>query len=395
MANGPNILFTAFEPSGDALAGSMIVELAKACPHVKIWALGGHKMRQAGATLLGNTTEQAVMLTGAVSQVWTHRQRLKRLKQWLADHEIAALVPVDSPAANWSICGLVRRCQPQAKIVHLVAPQLWAWAPWRIRKLRRLTDHVLCTLPFEPRWLGQRGVNATFVGHRVFNSDWSKGSTGHSDLAQRGSPTIALLPGSRVKEIQTNWPTMLNAFVQLRQQHPKLRGLVAVTNDQAAQLVRSAIGHTPALQGCPESLDIKTQYTDEVLARADVVLVVSGTATLQVAAHRKPMVVLYNVNWWTWQMLGRWLVKTRTFSLPNLIAQANGARQVVQEFVPHFGAVKPVAHALDELLGSPDKRQQQMQAYNQIAQQFAGRRFDQTAAQALIQIARLSGQLGP
>ena len=114
MAQSQNILFTAFEPSGDALAAPMIKRLGRLRPDLGIHALGGPNMRDAGAQLIDTTTEHAAMLLGAASQFMTHRRRLRRLADWLTDHKIAALVPVDSPAANWSICKLVRSTQPDA-----------------------------------------------------------------------------------------------------------------------------------------------------------------------------------------------------------------------------------------------------------------------------------------
>ena len=95
-------------------------------------------------------------------------RRKADLATWLGQHDIAAHVPVDSPAANWSMCRATRNVQPNASVVHLVGPQLWAWAEWRIRRLRKLTDHVMCLLPFEPAWFGERGVSGTFVGHPLF-----------------------------------------------------------------------------------------------------------------------------------------------------------------------------------------------------------------------------------
>ena len=189
-ASDPNrdILFTAFEPSGDALAAPMITRLLEQHPGLRVWALGGPKMLAAGADLIETTTDNPAMLLGAASQARAHQQRLKRLTKWLNDHKLAALVPVDSPAANWSICKLVRKTQPAAKIIHLAAPQLWAWAPWRIKKLRRLTDHVLCLLPFEPDWFTARGVRATFVGHPLF--DPSLQSTKPSGELPDWPPTV-------------------------------------------------------------------------------------------------------------------------------------------------------------------------------------------------------------
>ena len=230
MSGKQCILFTAFEPSGDALAASMITALKQFNPKLEVWAMGGPKMQAAGAQLLEQTTDNATMLLGVASQIPAHRRRLRRLTRWLADHDLTALVPVDSPAANWSICKRVRRAQPKAKIIHLAAPQLWAWAPWRIKKLRRLTDHVLCLLPFEPDWFSSRGVPATFVGHPLFDPppDLRKPTHATASLLKNTKPKIAFLPGSRPSEIQANLPTILKVFSALKWRHKEMHGAIAV-----------------------------------------------------------------------------------------------------------------------------------------------------------------------
>jgi lipid-A-disaccharide synthase len=379
------ILLTAFEPSGDALGAAFITALRQSRPELRIMAMGGPAMQRAGATLIQTTTEQAVMLHGAVAHALEHRRRVADLRRWLGEHRIDALVPIDSPAANWSICAAVRQSQPRARIVHLVAPQLWAWAPWRIGKLRRLTDHVLCLLPFEPDWFAGRGVKATFVGHPLYDEP---PRPGRIDLTLEGQ-TIAgdlrlgLLPGSRPGEIAKNWPTMRAAFAALRQRHPSLVGVVAAREATAAQQVRD-ISRGLASAGDDPGIQIAVGQTPDVLRWSDVVLVVSGTATLQVAAVPRPMVGLFNVNRLAWTCVGQFLVQTRTFTLPNLIARWQGHEHVVKELVPHFGAVPPVVDALDALLADPAARQRQVQALERVNAAFAGARFEQRAAQAML-----------
>ncbi len=382
----PRIFFTAFEPSGDALAAPMIQQLLALDPSLQITAFGGPKMQAAGAQLIETTTDHAAMLTAAVAQLRAHRSRLQRLTVWLSEHPIDALVPVDSPAANWSICKRVRQTHPQAKIVHLVAPQLWAWAPWRIHKLRRLTDHVLCLLPFEPDWFAPRQVPATFVGHPLFDPIHSPPPhTPPTDPFPQGRPKLALLPGSRHGEIQANWPTMLQACMSLQQQHPALQAIAAISKPDQQEQVRSL--STPHLgsRSWPSYLEIQADQTGEVLDWADLALVVSGTATLQAAAHRTPMVVLYNVSPWAWHLWGRWLVHTRTFSLPNLVLAAHGQHQPVPELVPHFAAVAPVVDALNHLIRDPAAMAQQQQGFDFIAGLFADRPFSHTAATKLLE----------
>jgi lipid-A-disaccharide synthase len=379
MSDGRLLLFSSFEPSGDALAADTITALLHREPDLKVYALGGPKMMAAGAELLEHTTQHGSMFLGTLVQAWSHHRRLRRLRRWLEEHPIRGLVAVDSPAANWSICKAVRQVQPSAKIVHLVAPQLWAWAPWRIRRLRRLTDHVLCLLPFEQQWLATRGVKATFVGHPAF--DLGDGSPGpHPKDLPQGHPRLALLPGSRRSEVTRtrNWPTMLSAFDRLSGEHPDLYGVAAALDQRSEALLREA-----ATGDWPQRLTVLTGHTEAVLDWCDLALVASGTATLQLAARLKPMVVMYNMSRLSVQ-LARWLVSTRTFTLPNLISEWAGLGRAVPELVPHHGQVEPVVQQLETVLSNEDAAGRQREMLAEIAVRFGDRRFTEQASRALL-----------
>jgi lipid-A-disaccharide synthase len=413
MALPRAILFSAFETSGDHNAAAVIAALRELSPRTRIYALGGRRMREAGAELLETSTGRAVMFLDAAAEAWGHHRRMGRLRRWLRSHAIDALVPVDSPAANWGICKLVRRMQPAARIVHLSAPQLWAWAGWRIHKMRRLSDHVLCLNPFEPAWFEQRGMGASFVGHPLFSPERMMPPIEHDNLPT-GRPRLALIPGSRKKEIRANWPTMLAAFAQLRRQHPGLHAMAAALDEPTADMLADMNRrlHTTGTDttetdsaatdatgtdatgtdatrtdttGWPPGLSVRIGQIDTVLEWCDAALVVSGTATLDVTVHRRPMVVMYNFS----RLLhtaGRWLLTTRTFSLPNLIAESCGLGRAVPELVPHFGQVQPVVDALEPLLSDPTARQRQTRTLEQVAGLFAGIRYGSVAAQRLLAV---------
>jgi lipid-A-disaccharide synthase len=380
MSSPAAILFTAFEPSGDALAAKLIASLKAAEPDRPIYALGGPRMAEAGAILIESTTDRAAMLAGAARQAKAHHARLGRLKAWLGDHPIAATVATDSPAANWGVCKRVRQVRPGAAILHLAAPQLWAWGAWRIRKLRRLTDQVLCLLPFEPAWFRARRVPARFVGHPLFAEAGEGPPPAVVDPDQRFTgPRLALMPGSREAEVQRNWPTQLEAFHRLRAQQPRLRAVVSAADTARAEQIR---------QLCPEAtlprgMRLTIGQAASVLRWAELALVVSGTASLQCVVHRVPMVVTYRINKPAWHLLGRWLVAARTFTLPNLLSESLGHGRAVPELVPHFGEVEPVMTALQPLLGNTPERRQQREAFEAIHQAYAGVVFTEAAADAV------------
>ena len=378
------IFFAAFEPSGDVLAARLIAELKRRDPSLRFTGFGGPKMQAAGAELIEVTTEHATIALGILGEIKNHLRRLKVLDGYLSQNKITALVPVDSPAANWSVCKRVRKHQPKAKIVHLVCPQIWGWATWRVRRLRKLSDKALCLLPFEPGWLDERGVSGVFVGHPVFE-DVSKelGAPIADDLpktAGTGPLKLALMPGSRLSELKNNWPMMLEVFSSLRKECPGLVGVVAARKASDEQTLREIGGDC----AWPSGLHVVGDRTPEVLRWADIVLVKCGTSTLQVASLRRPMVTFYNGKKWQWHLLGRWLIKTRTFALPNVISEWQDGRRAVPELVPHYGDPKPIAAELSPLVSDASAREQQVAGLQRVAEPFAAVTFKDAAADALL-----------
>ncbi len=381
MTTSQSILLTTFEPSGDALAAGVVRQLLAQHPNLKIYAMGGPKLAEAGATLIETTTQHAAMGLDTLKHAWAHRQRLKRLRRWLVENPIDMLVPVDSPAANWSICAAVRKTLPQAAIVHLVAPQLWAWGAWRIRRLHKWSDHVLCILPFEPDWFKQRNMSATFVGHPVFDpACHPPGSDQVAGDLPEASMKLAILPGSRTGEIQSNWRTMVAVFAALKKKHPQLVGIVAALDERLEQMIRQIVTEEGFDYLWDEGLTMTMGQTESVLKWADLVLVASGTATLQIALHQTPMVSMYNLNKWLYKLIAQHLIQTRTFTLPNLISQWLMQKDAITEFVPHFKQVQPVADAVEDLLCSETKRQCQQVDLARVIQAFEGKTFSQAAS---------------
>lgn len=393
MTHQPSILFTAFEPSGDEHAAPVIAALKRHDPSLRICAMGGPRMEAAGAEMIERTTDRSVMGAGAVGQTLAHRARLKRLRGWIEMNPVRLHVPTDSPAANWAICRMVKNRwggsnaahdafggKPGGRVAHLVAPQVWAWASWRVRRLRRWSDHVLCLLPFEPDWFATHGVAATFIGHPVYDQLLETQPLG--ELAPAGAKRLALLPGSRRGEVAKNWPIMKNVVAELSQRFVgELATVVAAADEQTERMVQQsppdAAANTPIVRG----------RMADVLAWADAALVVSGTATLHVTRQRKPMVVVYGASRLTWHAVGRWLMNTRTFSLPNLVAgggpHRDRSRHIVPEFVPFLRPaddVAPITDAVAALLEDPAEREKQIADLAAVARAFEGHNAGEEAA---------------
>jgi lipid-A-disaccharide synthase len=384
------ILFTAFEPSGDDHASVVIAELRRRWPALPIYAWGGRKMEAAGATIIERTGEHAVMGVPGISKVLEHVRINRRIEEWLDHNKVALHIPVDSPDANFSICAMAK--ERGVRVVHLVAPQLWAWREGRITKLRKLSELVLCLLPFEEAWFTARGMRAKFIGHPLFDHDLD-----YADLDRRiaslptpgpGGTRLALMPGSRPVEIKRSFPALLEALNQLRDDFPGIVATIAVTKphveDEIRRMARKIQGPNAkgTVNGWPEGLAVVVGDTDAVVRWCDMAIVASGTVTLQVAKQLKPMVTFYRFNKilkLPARFLGRFLFKTELFTLPNLIA----GKRIIPELVPHFGDGHELAVGVYRLMRQPGYADDQRAELAKVVAQFNDHRAGPMAADAI------------
>ena len=379
----PAILFTAFEPSGDDHAAVVIRELRRRHPTVPIYAWGGPKMQRAGATVIAETGHDAVVGIPGWDKIRQHQKMNRDIARWVSEHpEVRVHVPVDSPAANFPICKITKR--HGIRVVHLVAPQLWAWGEWRLKKLRRRTDLVLCLFPFEEDWFGRRGVPAKFIGHPLFDEPLDMDGLGErAKLLTEGSPRIGVLPGSRPAELRRNFPLLLNAFKALRREYPEMVGCVAATTETVRKQLYEWANRSG---GWPDGLDVRVGETDLVARWCDFAMVVSGTVTLQLAKQAKPMVIVYKVNELMYKLIARRLITTKYFALPNLIAN----QEIIPELIPYFKGQERLTTMCRELIGSPERLEAQRLNLRSITAKFSGRMASIEAADAIQEMAGLA-----
>ena len=367
------ILFTAFEPSGDALAAPVIAELSRYGDWIEIHACGGPKMEAAGATLIERTADGGSMGLNALSRGLAMRRLLGRIRSWASDRRVVAHVAVDSPAANFPIGRAMGAAG--ARVVHLVAPQIWAWARWRIGKLRRQTRLVLCVLPFEEQWFTERNVPARFIGHPAVNRtiDLEALRERMHGLPQ-GAPRLGIFPGSRGHEVRLNTGLLVDAYAELQSRHAGMCGVIVAANPKMAQIIRRRV------KVFPTGLHMITGTTDAVIAWCDLALAVSGTITLDIAAHRKPMIGVYKTGLATW-ILAKLLVRSRYGLLPNIIAE----REVVPEFAPHLGGSAPIVKRASRILLDSKHGAVQSEELHRVCLRFANHDPAVEAAKAIME----------
>jgi lipid-A-disaccharide synthase len=338
------ILLSAAEPSGDAYCAGLITALKQKSRNIEFVGVGGPKMEHAGCDLLENTVDRAAMIYKAFGQVGYYYAVIRRISRFLKSNKIDLAVVCDSPSFNFHIAKAAKKAG--TRTLFYVAPQLWAWAGWRIHKLRRYCDKLCCILPFEEEWFGRRDIDVTFVGHPLLDDLPSDQRINCRRTYANFDPQtvkVALMPGSRVAEIESLWRPMQQIALQIKQEHGGAR-FVTVAVD----------GHRQEELQAQQIADFECQYSidsvSDTAAACDFTVVTSGSATLQVAAVGCPMVILYQSSRILWHLLGRRLVRTEYLSLVNILA----GRELVPEYMPYFTSIEPIVQDVARLFDSKD-----------------------------------------
>jgi lipid-A-disaccharide synthase len=333
------VFVSANDPSADVHCAGLISALRRTGMPIEFVGIGGPKMAAAGCEVLEQTVGRAVMTYNAVAHVGHFYRLVRRIRQYLREHPVDLMIVCDSPSFNFHVAKAAR--QAGVKTLFYVAPQLWAWGGWRIRKLRRLCDKLCCLLPFEEDWFRQRGVDTTFVGNPLLDKLPDDLTAFRKDYAgfEPARARIALMPGSRLAEIQSLWKPMQEIAVRLKQKYRDASFTTVAVNDERRRLLEQM--QIPGF-ACEYSVDT----VRDTAARVDFSIVASGSATLEVASAGCPMVIMYQTNRYLWHLIGRWLVHAKFFTLVNLLAD----RELVPEFMPYFTSVEPIVQWVDARL---------------------------------------------
>ena len=327
----PRILLIAGEASGDGLGAGLVEALRRRYPGALFAGVGGDAMRQAGVETWHDASELAVM---GLAEVLRHLPRLLMLRRELRNRALTwrpdVVVGIDAPDFNLGVERWFRERGIPA--VHYVSPSVWAWREKRAEKIGASADRVLCLFPMEPDIYARHGVDARFVGHPMADA-----MPLHPDRAAArarlglpaDAPVLAVLPGSRLGEINRLGDVFFHAAWQVSEALPALRVAVPAASAAGrellqAQLKRSALrsAHTHVYDG----------RARDVLAAADVVLLASGTATLEAMLSKRPMVVGYRVSPLTYRIVkALGLLKVDRYALPNILAGKDLAPELMQD----------------------------------------------------------------
>ena len=326
QAGAARFAMVAGEASGDLLAGLLLGGLDARWPGLRAGGIGGPKMAAQGFEAWWPSDKLAVR--GYV-EVLAHYREIAGIRRQLAERLLAdkpdAFIGVDAPDFNLDLEARLRAAG--VKTIHFISPSIWAWRGERIEKIARSVDHMLCVFPFEPALYAKRGIAATYVGHPLADAiplEVPRAAARERLGIDAAATVVALLPGSRRSEIEYIAPTLLAAAAELQRRRPGLRFVLPV-----APGLRGLIEPMLAAQAGAASVELLDGRSHEALAACDVTLVASGTATLEAALFKRPMVIAYKMHWLSWQMMKRKAYQPWV-GLPNILLEDFAVPELVQ-----------------------------------------------------------------
>lgn len=354
------VFLIAGEPSGDKLGAALMAGLTGMVPDIRFDGIGGERMLEQGLNSLFPMDEISVM---GITEILRQYGALKARIRQTADAIIAArpdvLVTIDLPEFCLRVAALVK-ARSDIRVVHYVAPTVWAWRPGRAVKMARHVDQVLALLPFEPPYMEAAGMRCDFVGHPVVTDPQASPQQAAEFRARHGlgqAPLCLILPGSRRSEVTRLAPVFAQVVARLYAARPDLRFVLPAASPVAG-LVSDLCTGWP---GAPLILDPRgageagRAEKRAAFAAADVALAASGTVSLELAAADTPMVIAYDMGWLSRQIIGR-MLRVDTVTLVNLVSETRS----VPEFIGKACRPDPIATALLQVLNAPEPQRAAM-----------------------------------
>ncbi|MFK8052743.1 MAG: lipid-A-disaccharide synthase [Woeseiaceae bacterium] len=369
------------EISGDALGAGLMASIQRQFPDAVFEGVGGPAMRAAGMECWHDADELAVM---GLTEVIRHLPRLLKLRRGLIrrwqQSPPDVFVGIDAPDFNLGLEIKLRK--REIPTVHYVSPSVWAWREGRVKKIARACNRVLCLLPFEPAFYAKHDVDADFVGHPLATSlspitDTSveKAALGLSSDAR----VLVIMPGSRMGEIQRLGRDFVDAAVRIQAKIPDLQIVAPLANQKGANAFQEIVAEA----GVADKTRISVGDAQSCMRAADVILMASGTATLEALLHARPMVVAYRLAPSTHKIVtSLGLIKVDRFSLPNLLT----SERLVDEFIQDEVTPTALADAVTSLLTDHARQEKMQSAFAKVHEQL---RCDsnELAARAVLDVA--------
>jgi lipid-A-disaccharide synthase len=345
----PRILIVTGEASGDLHGAHLAKAIAAQDPSAQLVGIGGPGMRAAGVTMIPGVPQLDLVGLVGLSAVRAIIQRVLAVRRVLKAEPWDLVVFIDNPGLNMRLARMAKAAG--RRVLYYIAPQIWAWRPGRMKWIQERVDHVVVILPFEPDLYRRAGVRCTFVGHPLLDSvapAYDRQALRRQFNLEESAPVIGLFPGSRVAEVNMLLPVLLQTAAQLLKRDPKTQFILAQASSIGDKLLRDLLR-----ESLIPVLVVKDQAS-EAMAVSDLLLVASGTATLQAAVVGTPMILLYKTTLATYWVARMW-IRVKWIGLVNLVA----GRTVVPELIQDEATVERLTKEACRLLND-------RQAYNEM-----------------------------
>lgn len=383
------VALVAGEASGDTLGAGLIREIKRHYPHAYCYGIGGSLMQSEGFDSLFPMERLSVM--GLVEVLGRLRELLgirKRLRERLIADQPDVFIGIDAPDFNLALeCKLKAAGIPT---VHYVSPQVWAWRQGRLNKIRYSVDHMLALLPFEVDYYRDHDVPVTFVGHPLADQiamnpdqDAARRALG---VSNGDGPVIGLLPGSRKTEVARLGQLFLDTARLLENDFPDARFLIPCANERRKKQILPIVGKFSDLD-----VMVYDGQAQLVMAASDASLIASGTAVLEAALHKKPLVVSYKMAPLSFAIIS-WMIKVKYVSLPNLLADKELVPEVLQDDATPENLRAFMKRAIEDQDYCEALKQSFMEIHHQLKQDASRLAFE--AVMSVIQRAKNVGRWG-
>jgi lipid-A-disaccharide synthase len=362
------IWIVAGEASGDARSAEVMRAIRALDPDVEFVGAGGPKMRPLAAEPFDDWIAEAGVLGlwDVLRNYGYFKAKFDRMLANIARMKPAAVLLVDYPGFNLRLAKALRARQPRLKILFYVSPQVWAWNRGRIPKMARWLDLMLCIFPFEKPLYEQSGLRTEFVGHPIVEQ-----MARDRVPVARDPGLLGLFPGSREREVNRIFPAMVGAARRVADSRPDVRFEAAAATEAHAEIMRAMAGDAP--------IEIRAGTAHELMQRAGVGIVCSGTATLEAACFGLPYALVYKTAWLTYEV-GLRLVRVKHLGIVNILA----GRTVVREFIQHAASPGALADEALRLLNDDAARARLADELAAVVASLNGERAAERAALAVL-----------
>ena len=354
----PRILIITGEASGDLHGAHLAKAIAAQDASAQLVGIGGPGMRAAGVTMIPGVPQLDLVGLVGLSAVRAIIQRVLAVRRALKAEPWDLVVFIDNPGLNMRLARMAKAAG--RRVLYYIAPQIWAWRPGRMKWIQERVDHVVVILPFEPDLYRRAGVRCTFVGHPLLDSvapDYDRNALRRQFNLEESAPVIGLFPGSRVAEVNMLLPVLLQTAAELVKRDPKTQFILAQASSIDDNLLHDLLRESPV-----PVLVVKDQAS-EAMAVSDLLLVASGTATLQAAVVGTPMILLYKTTLPTYWVARMW-IRVKWIGLVNLVA----GRTVVPELIQDEATVERLTKEACRLLNDRQAYDEMKNGLRQVRQ---------------------------